>query len=1317
MGKQHMQSGIARQSIEIFRGLALLAAISGTLATAQAPSFLPTLVTIAGNQTSGYTGDNSAATLAQLSNAVSGGTMDPAGNIYIADTNNNVIRKIDGRTGIITTFAGNGTAGYTSDGIQASLSELNHPQAVRYHQGGLWIADSTNNRIRRIDLTTGIITTPVGGGAAALNDASDSKNLQASTITVPTPQDIAFDSLGNMYWSQGGGTSRVDVVNLTTGVAHLFAGTGGTAGGTGTNVSPATSTLTSPENTVLNGPYGVAVDEQNNVYVDETATHVIRKITVGSIPTISTYAGIGTGTGAVTCANATNAVGDGCPASGASFGTVSHFGIDGNGTIYLADSTNNRVRVIPTSSNPAVGGTVTTLIGTGVTPSSADGGYPQESAIGSPWDAQILPNGDMLIADRSLSEMRLLHLPGAYPQTALGSSSAAKTVLVLTQAGAGTFSLPNATDFTGGGVGTCAAGVNVTGTVCSTTVSFAPTLAGLRTNPLQFTDANGTIFAGLSGVGLAPAASLLPGLTSTVAGTGTAGETGDGAPATVAELNAPGAEAVDGLGNLFVADTGNNVVRKITPGGTITRVAGTGTVGSTGDGAAATAATLNAPGGVAVDAAGNLYIADTGNNKIRVVDAVSGNISTVAGSGTAGYTGDQGPPASATLSAPMQLAWAPSGILYVADTGNSAVRAIAFKESLITTVAGSANAGFSGDGGAGQAAQLQNPQGVAVDGVNNVYIADTGNNRIREVSQGYINTIAGQQGGGFIGDGTATTTELDAPAGVAVDSAGTLYIADTKNERVRVIAGGQITTVGGTGTAGATGDGGTSVLATVNNPLAIALNHMGNLYVADTGNNKVRGINVGMNSLTFKTLNPSENSPAQTVSLFNSGTLPLAVNSVTLPPGYTEQPSASGTDCTSAPLMLAVTASCNLNTVFSPPTIGDYNGAVTVSDNAQGVAAASQSIAVTGVSAYVYTATLTLPSAATAGAAISGSLTVNNPLQAYTGTVKFTSTDPQAVVPANYTFSTADAGSHAVSVTFKTAGPQCVTVTDTTDPTVTSTACSQVSASTAAKVSVFSGNNQTVNVGTAYPQHLVALVTDAYGNPVQTAPVTFSIVAGSAASGTFANGTTTDSEVTDLSGYTTSQTITSSATIGTFTVTAALTGTTSTATFTLNVVILGSFTLVPDSATVGPLAPAVSSSEDITIVPSGGFSAPITFTCSAPAGITCSVAPLVVGFNNGVPMVRPALNFTSEGGLNSSGAARGWPLVMAALLGVVVFLRRRRLGTLLAVVVALFAIGSVSGCTGQMYAPTTPNGSYIVKVTGTAQGVSASTSVTYTIQQ
>ena len=275
------------------------------------------------------------------------------------------------------------------------------------------------------------------------------------------------------------------------------------------------------------------------------------------------------------------------------------------------------------------------------------------------------------------------------------------------------------------------------------------------------------------------------------------GFSGDGGPATSALLNSPQGVAVDSAGNLYIADNGNSRIRKVS-NGVITTVAGNGTLGFSGDNGPATSAQLNRPFGVAVDSAGDLYIADAGNNRIRKIS--NGVITTVAGSGAiyeangglgsgaSGFGGDGGPAISALLSDPEGVALDSAGNLYIADTYNSRIRKVS--NGVITTVAGNGTYGFSGDGGQAVSAQLDEPYGVAVDSASNLYIADWQNNRIRKVSNGVIDTIAGDSlVGGFSGDnGPATKAELYYPFGVAVDSVGNVYVADTFNYRIRALS-------------------------------------------------------------------------------------------------------------------------------------------------------------------------------------------------------------------------------------------------------------------------------------------------------------------------------------------------------------------------------------------------------------------------------------------------------------------------------------------------------------------------------------------------
>ena len=333
---------------------------------------------------------------------------------------------------------------------------------------------------------------------------------------------------------------------------------------------------------------------------------------------------------------------------------------------------------------------------------------------------------------------------------------------------------------------------------------------------------------------------------TTVAGDGTEDHGGDGGAATAAQLDSPWGMAVDGAGNLYIADRDNHRIRKVDAAGVISTVAGGGRRGNrgySGDGGPAVAAQLYNPSDVALDGAGNLYIADSFNNRIRKVDA-AGVISTVAGDGTWGYGGDGGAAVAAQLAGPSAVAVDGAGNLYIADTDNNRIRKVD-AAGVISTVAGTGRSGYSGDGGAAVAAQLQDPGAVALDGAGNLYFSDQSNQRIRKVdAAGVISTVAGDGTQGFGGDGgAATAAQLYWPSGVALDGAGNLYIGDGNNQRIRKVdAAGVISTVAGTGTAGFSGDGAAATAAQLNYPGRVALDGAGNLYIADRFNNRIRRV-------------------------------------------------------------------------------------------------------------------------------------------------------------------------------------------------------------------------------------------------------------------------------------------------------------------------------------------------------------------------------------------------------------------------------------------------------------------------------------------
>jgi uncharacterized protein (TIGR03437 family) len=359
---------------------------------------------------------------------------------------------------------------------------------------------------------------------------------------------------------------------------------------------------------------------------------------------------------------------------------------------------------------------------------------------------------------------------------------------------------------------------------------------------------------GLAAAVLLPAAALAqtgPWTINTVAGNQGlgGGYSGDGAAAVNAQLGQPVGLVVDKSGNIFIADQTNHVIREVTTDGNIKTIAGNHLAGYLGDGAAATSAEMNKPLGLAMDSSGNLYLTDSGNEVIRKF-SVGGNISTVAGSYTiatqvsgsplGGYQPDNGVAANAWLNNPFGIAVDGSGNIYIADTLNHIIRMV--NGTSIKTIAGQPGLSGSNDTGNALQAHLNGPRGIALDASGNLYIADTTNNKVLKLSGGALTTVAGIGTGGFSGDnGPANQAQLFAPRAVAVDSAGNVYIADYTNQRIRMVSpNGIITTIAGNGKSGYGGDAGPGTSATLSQPSGLWVDSKFNVYVADTNNNVIR---------------------------------------------------------------------------------------------------------------------------------------------------------------------------------------------------------------------------------------------------------------------------------------------------------------------------------------------------------------------------------------------------------------------------------------------------------------------------------------------
>jgi sugar lactone lactonase YvrE len=629
--------------------------------------------------------------------------------VLVGDSTNPVLRDIDTSSHLETPLAGNDGYGYAGDGGLATSAMIEGAGAIANCGPGLtYFADTNNFVIRRVDLG-GNITTVVGTGQKGYSGDGGPGTLAQighvygiSCVVAGSGLWIAdadngvlrlFDSLGNIntYYSNfafpvavtedpaadifvaDAGTNTVWRIDGIDGKVSRYAGNG-TAGYSGDS-----GLATSAQ---LNFPFGLASPAYNKLYISDAGNNAIRFVDGGGgagVGPISTVAGNGTA----------GFAGDGGLASTAQFNQPVGLAMDiANHYLYIADNGNYRVRRIDLNPVPA---TISSIAGNGTPSWSGDGLFATQAQLGNPYAVSFDIAGNEYVADNQNSAIREVDLTG------------------------------HITTVAGNGV----AGFSPDGTLA--------TLAQLRSPKSVVLDGAGNMYVSDSGNQLVRKVDHVTHQITTIAGNGTAGYSGEGMPATNFELNTPRGIAVDGAGNVFIADTLNDRVRMVTPGGTISTFAGDGTTGYFGDGGPATAAELNFPRGLAFNASGDLFISDSGNNVIRKVDHLSGNISTVAGNGTSGVGGDDGPATKAQLNFPFGIAFDAAGNIYVADELNQSVRLVDTHGFISTVVAEcGVLATFSGDLGPAMFAHVNYPYGVGVDPSGNLYIADVNNNRVRE---------------------------------------------------------------------------------------------------------------------------------------------------------------------------------------------------------------------------------------------------------------------------------------------------------------------------------------------------------------------------------------------------------------------------------------------------------------------------------------------------------------------------------------------------------------------------------------------------------
>lgn len=707
---------------------------------------------------------------------------------------------------VITTIAGGAAPPTPAAATQTAIGDP--PRVATDGAGNIYFGGL--HSVFKVD-SSGTLVRIAGNGQ--LGYTGDGGAATAAQLNYPAG--IAVDSAGNIYVADRG-ANVVRAISPSL-IITTVAGTG-TAGFQGDG-----GTATQAR---LNGPLGLTLDSAGNLYIADSGNHVIRKVSQGVISTVAGNAIEGFS-------------GDGGQATAASLDTPEGVAVDRNGLIYIADTFNNRVRVVNQS------GVIQTYAGSG-TPVFSDNTAPTNAGIFFPTDLALDVNNNLYIAD--LGDSRIRKISGGQIGTVAGGTGSLEPF-----------------------VNAVATAVRLNG----------PTgIAIDSSNNLYF--AEGSIG---SGTGHALGDYRIwqinaAGVISVAAGNGVESFSGDGGPASIAQLNAPSNLALDANGNLYFSDTANNRVRKISPGGSITTVAGTAIAGFSGDSGPAVSAELNGPTGLALDQDGNLYIADTNNNRIRKV-LPNGTILSIAGNGNAAFFGDGSVAQNAAIHAPQGVAIDSAGNLYIADTGNQRIRK-ALQNGTMTTLAGNGSAGAGGDGGLAAAAQLNQPANVALDAAGNVYVADTGNGAVRKIStSGIISTIT--SGLNSLAGNGASATLPTGPEAVAVDSAGNVYVTDSANNRVRVITpNGTVATLAGSGVCCYSGDGGPATAAQLNTPWGLAVDSSGRVFVADSGNSAIRLIqpNSGVLPTITAIANGASNlsgpiAPGEIVVIFGTSLGPL----------------------------------------------------------------------------------------------------------------------------------------------------------------------------------------------------------------------------------------------------------------------------------------------------------------------------------------------------------------------------------------------------------------------------------------------------------
>lgn len=990
---------------------------------------------------------------------------DSTGHVYIADSGNNLVEMATLSTSEIVVIGGGGDVSPTTVGELALSVRLNSPSGLAVDRAGnLYVSDRSNNLVEKITGASTVnpqIIVVAGGG----NTVPGTTAQMATDSKLTSPRGLALDARGNLYIADTG-NNLVERLDTSTGTITAVAGGGTTVPSSNPAIAIGAS---------LNQPSGVAVDESGKVYIADTGNQLVERLDASS-GTMEVLAGGG------------SAVPTDSPISGTNALLKQPAGIAAGEAdlLYIADTGNGVIEQLDASS-----GNIVVLAGGGSTTPNDVPGPAASALLSQPTGVNVDEFNNLYVASAGNGLIVKVSTNTTVPDVAEGASSSPVNLQIgLSNATAISKiaisgGLNGRSDFTLSAVSGCIADgvrVNPAGSVCTLSITFSPIYPGERTGRVSVLEGSYVIgTAAIEGKGLGPELVQLPGPIAVVAGGGTAAPGTAPITATNAKLHLPTVVALGASGNLYLADQYRNEVEEVNAStGELRVVAGGGFSIPSNTPIPATSAQLINPSGVALDPAGNIYIADQGNNQLEKVDASTRSIVVIAGGG-GGTPGMNPVGAQSVYIVPGDVVADGRGNLYVSDVGNDLVERVVGSSTSNPQIEVIAGGGVLAPATTANVATDVSivPFGLALDGDDTLYVADSSAGLVEKV-QLTSSEIVVVAGGGTVKPSVtpaqSTSVAMNQPFGVALDGASNLYIADTVNDLVEKVdaSTGMLSVIAGGGKASSGTAPVNATSASLADPFGIAVDAAGNLYIADYNNDVIEKVGTSAAPLNFPSVNVGAISSSELLRLANIGNRPVYISGVSDPPDFQLQPATSCTLSNSIGEMLVPGSSCGLVYAFVPTKAGQSSETVTIADNTLNNATAQQSFLLTGI-ANQQIPTVTMLMTSTATESYGGNLTLTAKVTAEgsavtTGSITFLnggvpvgSKPVDGMGEASVEISGIDVGS--VHLTASYTGTGVYAISTSVPVTVTVTGTLTVAADNASKIygtanPTFTGNMQ-----------------------------------------------------------------------------------------------------------------------------------------------------------------------------------------------------------------------------------------------------------------